>query len=89
MCLFQHWQALCKAVPDMDCVLKKSSNEKRYGRDESKGKRTFEAFDANNVRRLPCSQSSEYRYGTGSAGAASISRCYDLCREKPSLVRVL
>lgn len=49
----------------MDLVLEHRFSKESCGRDEGRGKRTFEAFKGSNVSKLFCSKSSEDGRGTG------------------------
>lgn len=70
----------------MDHILKHRLRKENCGHEEGQEKRTFQAFEAENVCKLLLSQSSGYRQGTKSAGTVrSISVATYV--EKQSLVR--
>lgn len=73
----------------MEHVRKHRSSKENPGKVESRGKRTFEDFEAKNIGKLPYFLSVGDDHSAGLAGITSISRGCDVCRERPSRELVL
>lgn len=69
----------------MDHVLKHQISKENCGHDESQGKRTFEAFQASNVRKLLWSKSAEERHETDLTGFASILDAATYAKRNPGM----
>lgn len=89
LCALQHLQASYEAVPKMDHDLERRLRKETCVREKSKCMRTFKAFEANIICKLPRSQSLGGRHGTNSAETSSIPRCCNIYGESSSRTRVL
>lgn len=74
LCSFQHHQAACDAVPEMNYVLKHRSDIENCEHYEDESKHTFTSFKGNIVCELPGFQTLRGEHGTSLASIESIPR---------------